>query len=158
MIGGARANPAFLHRLAGLATELKPPLGFRGNLVVQRRGDARGVLDMKSAGLLATIDLARYAAVRAGVVVPETLARLRQAGSAGSLDRDSAEALAEAFMTFAEIRLEHQVARVRAGETPDNLVDPSTLGSLTRSRLREAFRIVGQVQQEIGRGGGSRLG
>jgi CBS domain-containing protein len=158
VIGGARAHPAFLHRLAGLATEMKPPLGFRGNLVVQRKGDARGVLDVKSSGLLATVDLARYAAVRAGVVVPETLARLRQAGAVGSLDRDSAEALAESFMTFAEIRLEHQVARVRAGETPDNLVDPSTLDSLTRSRLREAFRIVGQVQQEIGRGGGSRLG
>jgi CBS domain-containing protein len=158
IIAGARGSPAFLHRLAGLATELKPPLGFRGNLVVQRKGDARGVLDVKAAGLLATVDLARYAAVRAGVVAPETLTRLRQAGAAGSLDSDSADALAESFMTFAEIRLEHQVARVRAGETPDNLIDPSTLDSLTRSRLREAFRIVGQVQRELGRGGTSRLG
>jgi CBS domain-containing protein len=158
VIAGTREHPAFLHRLAGLATELRPPLGFRGNLVVERKGDARGVLDVKAAGLMATVDLARYAAVRAGIVVPETLTRLRQAGAAGSLDGDSAEALVESFMTFAEIRLEHQVAQVRAGEAPDNLIDPSTLDSLTRSRLREAFRIVGHVQHDLGRRGTSRLG
>jgi CBS domain-containing protein len=157
-IGRARDNPPFLRRLAGFATELKPPIGFRGNLVVERRGDASGVLDVKAAGLLATVDLARFAAVEAGVVVPETLARLHQAGDAGTLGRDSADALAESFMTFAEIRLEHQVAKVRAGEPPDNLVEPSALDSLTRSRLREAFRIVREVQREIARPGGSRLG
>ena len=39
--------------------------------------------------------------------------------------------------------------QLRAGEEPDDFVDPATLSRLTRSYLREAFRAVASVQKHV---------
>jgi signal-transduction protein with cAMP-binding, CBS, and nucleotidyltransferase domain len=39
------------------------------------------------------------------------------------------------------------VAQVRAGVTPDDFVDPTTLGTIERSGLRETFRAIRGEQQ-----------
>lgn len=44
----------------------------------------------------------------------------------------------------------HQVEQLRAGEAPDNLIDPKRLTPLTRTSLKEAFRAVAKVQRGIG--------
>ena len=38
---------------------------------------------------------------------------------------------------------------MRAGEPPDDHLDPATLDRLTRSYLRDAFRAVAKVQRRI---------
>ena len=48
-----------------------------------------------------------------------------------------------------ELRLEHQVEQLRAGGTPDDFVDPSSLNPLTRRYVREAFRVVTAVQRTL---------
>ena len=45
------------------------------------------------------------------------------------------------------LRMEHQVARLRAGQEPDDLIAPSQLTPLTRRSLKDAFRTVAQVQR-----------
>lgn len=62
---------------------------------------------------------------------------------------DARQALEEAFRLLWQIRLEHQVRQVERGETPDDFVDPSHLGPITRIGLKEAFRIVGREQQTL---------
>ena len=47
------------------------------------------------------------------------------------------------------MRLHHQVDQVDAGETPDDFVDPATLGSFSRSGLKEAFRVLGKAQRQL---------
>jgi len=39
------------------------------------------------------------------------------------------------------------VAQVRAGVTPDDFVDPASLGTIERSGLREAFHAIRGEQQ-----------
>ena len=39
--------------------------------------------------------------------------------------------------------------QLRAGEEPDDFVNPATLTGLTRSYLREAFRAVAAVQKRV---------
>jgi CBS domain-containing protein len=41
------------------------------------------------------------------------------------------------------------VDQLRAGEEPDDFIDPATLTGLTRSYLREAFRAVASVQKRV---------
>ena len=59
--------------------------------------------------------------------------------------------LAEAYALFAEMRLDHQVERLRAGSEPDDLLDPHELNALERRYLREAFREVSAVQKGLAR-------
>ncbi len=146
---GARSKPELLRLLARLALAHRPPTGFLRGLVVEHDGEHRGHLDIKNGGLLPVVDLARWAGMAAGVTSASTLERLRAAGDAGALPAADLHTLKDAFELFSELRMEHQVAQLRAGQTPDDHVDPNQLSALTRSHLREAFRAVASVQKRI---------
>jgi CBS domain-containing protein len=130
-----------------LALAAKPPTGFRHDIVVEDSGALKGTFDIKSGGLLPIVDLARYAALRAGVRATPTLDRLRGAADEGVLGATEARVLEEAFELFSGLRLEHQVDQIEQGDEPDNNLDPARLDPLTRRYLRDAFREVRVVQR-----------
>lgn len=148
-IAATRDNQPFLRRLGRLAIELSIPIGFLGNLVTRESNEQAEVLDIKQGGLLPVTEMARLFALRAGVTVPGTVARLQQAATAGGLVPEQAEGLAEAFRIFRRIRLLHQLERWESGKTVDNLVAPERLGRIERSGLRDGFRIVREVQASL---------
>ena len=55
----------------------------------------------------------------------------------------------DAFELIGSLRLSHQVDQLRAGEQPDNYLDPAALSSLMRGQLKEAFRAVAAVQRRV---------
>jgi len=145
----AQARPELLHLLARFALSHRPPTGFLRGLVVEHDGEHRGRLDLKNGGLLPIVDLARWAGMAAGVTSASTLERLRAASDAGTLPAADVHTLEDAFELFAELRMEHQVAQLRAGLEPDDHLNPDDLSALTRSYLKEAFRAVASVQRHI---------
>ncbi len=94
-------------------------------------------------------NLARVYAVRAGVSAKGTLDRLEGAAAAGVIEPDVARELAETFRFLWDVRLRHQAAQVRSGQPPDDFVDPSTLGSVTRRGLKEAFSVIARAQRGL---------
>lgn len=149
VIGEARTDAAFLQHLARRALDERPPTGFLRNLVVERRGEHVGRLDVKHGGITVVGNIARLEAVRAGVPAKGTLDRLRGAQSAGLLEGNAARELREAFRFLWGVRLHHQAGQVRAGEPPDDFVDPSSLGPVTRRGLREAFSVIARAQRAL---------
>jgi CBS domain-containing protein len=145
----ARAHPAFLRLLARLATTLKPPTGFFGNLVVEAEGEHAGRLDVKHGGITIITSLARAWGIMAGSSAKGTRARLQAAADTGILEGTEASELTDAFRFLWEIRLRHQAAMVRAGEPPDDFVDPSGLGAVERGGLKEAFRVITGAQRRL---------
>ena len=77
-----------LRLLARFALSYRPPTGFLRGLVVEHSGERRGRLDLKHGGCIPIVDLARWAAMSAGVTSTSTAERLRAAGDA----RDPARA------------------------------------------------------------------
>jgi CBS domain-containing protein len=144
-------DSALLHWMLRLALASKPPTGFLRDLVVAASGERDKALDIKHAGLLPVVDLARYAALEAGSRARSTRERLRDAASADNLAEQDARVLAEAHQLFSGLRLEHQVERLRTGSEPDDLLDPRELNALTRRYLRDAFREVSAVQKGLAR-------
>ena len=67
----------------------------------------------------------------------------------GTLEPDDARVLEEAFELISGLRLTHQVAQIKAGEPPDDFVDPGTLSPLTRASLKDVFRAVAGVQRRV---------
>jgi CBS domain-containing protein len=145
----APSNPALLRLLARFALSHRPPTGFFRGLVVESTGEHRGRLDLKQGGVMPIVDLARWAGMSAGVTSASTSERLRAAAAAGTLSEAQAQTLEDALALITGLRLEHQVRQLRAGEEPDDYVNPATLSQLTRSYLREAFRAVASVQKHL---------
>jgi CBS domain-containing protein len=138
-----------LRRLAAAALLERPPTGFRRHRVLLWSGE-RKVLDIKKAGMLPVEALARWSGLAAGVGAASTRARLEASEAAGTLDARDASILLDAFELFGELRMEHQVAQLRAGRPPDNRIEPASLAPLTRTALKDAFRAVARVQRGIG--------
>ena len=145
----APSNPALLRLLARFALSHRPPTGFFRGLVVESTGEHRGRLDLKQGGVIPIVDLARWAGIAAGVTSASTSERLRAAAAAGTLPDAQARTLEDALALITTLRLEHQVDQLRAGEEPDDYVNPAGLSGLTRSYLREAFRAVASIQKHV---------
>ena len=145
----ASSYPRLLRMLARFALSHRPATRrFRG-LVVEQGGEHPGTLDLKYGGLVPILDLARWGAMAAGVTSATTPERLRAAAEAGTLAPADAHTLQDAFELINNLRLEHQVAQIRAGRRPDDRVDPEGLSSLMRVQLRQAFRAVATIQKRV---------
>ena len=86
-----------------------------------------------------------------------TSERLRDLADTGALNRKDVRNLLDANEFINTIRLQHQAQELARGQPPDNYVAPSTLSSLQRSHLKDAFHIIKRSQELIARnflGGG----
>jgi CBS domain-containing protein len=142
-------HPGLLRLLARSATGFKPPLGFRGALVVDKSTEGPPGIDLKHGGTTPIVNLARFFALSNGITISSTIDRLKAVEAVGAIDSETAAALCEAFEIVMRIRLEHHAAQIEAGAEPDNIVDPATLSPLTRAHLREAFRAVAHAQKRL---------
>ncbi|MFZ1997694.1 MAG: putative nucleotidyltransferase substrate binding domain-containing protein [Solirubrobacteraceae bacterium] len=145
----AASYPRLLRMLARFALSHRPAARrFRG-LVLEHDGEHQGMLDLKLGGLVPILDLARWGAMSAGVTTATTPERLRAAAEAGTLARADTHTLEDAFELINNLRLEHQVAQIRAGRSPDDHIDPEELSALMRVQLRQAFRAVATIQKRV---------
>jgi CBS domain-containing protein len=145
----AAGYPQVLRMLARFALSHRPAARrFRG-LVLEHGGEHPGMLDLKHGGLVPILDLARWGAMSAGVTTATTPERLRAAAEAGTLAPADTHTLQDAFELINNLRLEHQVAQIRAGRPPDDHIDPDELSALMRVQLRQAFRAVATIQKRV---------
>jgi CBS domain-containing protein len=148
---------SLLRLMLRLALSHQPPTGFRRfrdpprELVVEHSGEHRGQLDIKSAGLMPVVAIARYLSLAAGVHALSTRERLDSAATAGKLSGQDARTLNEAHDFFWQLRLDHQVEQLRQGLEPDDFIQVDALDPSTRRHARDAFRAVSAVQRKLKR-------
>ena len=153
----AADRPVFLAHLARRALDLRPPIGFVRGLIVEHGGEHPGTVDLKHGGILIVGNLARAWAIRSGITAKRTIHRLRAAEGVGAIDAETREGLEEAFRFLWEIRLRHHVELMRAGNEPDDFVDPKVMGGVARQGLKEAFRIIARAQKELALAAGIKV-
>lgn len=141
---GSRSE-LLLAYLTGQAARQRPPIGFFRGFVLEDAGEHRDTLDIKR-GISAVVQIARVHALRAASPVLPTSERLAVARARGVLSAEAATDLIDAFELMSYLRLRHQAEQARQGLTPDNHLNPSTLGSLDRRHLRDAFQVVRSAQ------------
>jgi CBS domain-containing protein len=152
-----RSDPTFLRHLGHRVLDHRPPTGFVRDLVVDRKGAHVGRLDVKHGGITIIANIARLEGVRTGIPAKETLDRLAGSAHVGALDAAAMSQLSEAFRFLWEVRLRHQAGQIRLGEPPDDFVDPSTLGPVSRRGLKEAFGVTSRAQRALAMELGLRL-
>ena len=149
VIRAASSDLSFIRRLATTAIKLAPPVGRSRDVVVKRRGEHPGRIDIKGGGITIVTNLARTHAIRAGVTVNRTIERLRSAASAGVISDRTRDDLLEAFRLLWRIRLEHHAEQIERNEVPDDYVDPESLPSITGGALGGSFRAIATAQKEL---------
>jgi CBS domain-containing protein len=145
----APEHPDLLRLLARFALSHRPATRMFGGLALEQSGVNRGRVDLKRGGIVPILDLSRWGAFAAGVTAVSTTERLQAAAAAGRLEAADAHTLRDAFELLNNLRLDHQVAQLRVGRTPDDLVDPDELSPLMRAQLRGALRAVAVIQRRI---------
>ena len=144
----ATGSPRLVGHLAAQALRMRPPLGFFRGFVLDTEGEHRDTLDIKR-GIAAVVQLARVYALRVGSPALGTRDRIAAAQEAGIFGPVEAGDLLDALELMNHLRLAHQMARMRAGERPDNRIAPATLDERQRRLLRDAFGIVRSAQSRL---------
>ena len=135
--------------LALVATTHKPPIGFFRSLVLERSGEHKNQLDMKTHGTGPIVNAARVFALDAGIEHTNTADRLEALTSVAADDSDLFRDLQEAFEFLTLLRLECQLRQLREGQALNNFIAPETLTHLQRSLLKETFRTVARAQHAL---------
>jgi CBS domain-containing protein len=150
----ASKNTIFVAHMIANSLKHQPPLGLLRSFATIRSGEHKDRIDLKLNGVVPVVDLARVYALQGRITSVNTRARLKAAEELGVVSASGGHSLIDAYDLIAQVRLEHQARRVKAGEKPDNFMAPSDLSDFERSHLRDAFVVVRTMQSALGHGKG----
>ena len=147
LIEMVRGEQAFLAHFARAIDTFATPIGLFKNLITSAgNGDA---LDLKKGGIFPIVHGVRSLALEHGLMETATDKRIMRLRDIGILHADFARELSQAFQFMLMLRLDGQLA-ASAG-TSGTLVRPSSLSSMERDLLRDAFQVVKQFREFIRR-------
>ncbi|HMN91627.1 MAG TPA: putative nucleotidyltransferase substrate binding domain-containing protein [Hydrogenophaga sp.] len=145
-----RGNSIFLAYMVGNALTHTPPLGMFKGISTIRSGENKGKIDLKHTGIVPIVDLARVYALAGGDTAVNTYDRLDSAAAGGAISEQSSRDLRDAMEFLAYTRIQHQARQIRAGQAPDNFMNPDDISNFERTQLKDAFQVVQSLQSVLG--------
>jgi len=137
----------FLPTLVSDSVSVSPPLGIFNSLVLESSGENSKTLNIKRYALSLLVDLARIYGLKSGSEKAETMERFNHAHKHNLLSEDMLKNILGSFRFLTQIRLSQQLADLKAGKVPSNHIDPNAFGSFERKHLKDAFRIIADLQE-----------
>jgi CBS domain-containing protein len=132
----------YLLHLARECMGVRAPLSFFKSFIVNKDGEHRNKLDIKTKGLTPFVNFARVLALKYGVRETNTLSRLHVLSEEGHISEELWASAHEAYEMQMQLRLIHQLAQIEEGTLPDNYIDPAQLSDLEKKMLKESFEVV----------------
>ncbi|MEW6349952.1 MAG: putative nucleotidyltransferase substrate binding domain-containing protein [Thermodesulfobacteriota bacterium] len=142
----ARRHPTFIRQLARDSLNIKPPLSFFRNFIVEGDGEHKDRLDLKMRGLVPIVDFARVLTLKHGLRTTNTANRLSSLAEAGHLPARLGGDILEAYELLMQVRLVNQMRLIGQGLEPHNFVDPAELSDLEKHTLKGAFGVISEMQ------------
>lgn len=142
-------NREFLLMLVREATKIQPPLGIFNKLVLEKTGDNAKTLNIKKFAINLIIDLARIYGLMANSKSSGTEERFKSAYDQGVLSEVAYKDIMSAFRFIQSYRLSHQLHCLKSGIELNNNIDPNVFGSFERKHLKDAFRLISQLQSLV---------
>ncbi|MEN8200480.1 MAG: DUF294 nucleotidyltransferase-like domain-containing protein [Thermodesulfobacteriota bacterium] len=138
----AQKQDIFLFHLARQCMSTRIPLSFFKNFIVDRDGEHKHHLDIKTKGLTPFVNFARVLALKYRINETNTLARLKALHDGEHIKPDLWTSANEAYELQMQQRLIHQLHQIEEGTLPDNHIDPEHLSDLERRMLKDAFTVI----------------
>jgi CBS domain-containing protein len=140
-----RGEQAYLAHFARAVDAFPTPIGLFNKLITSEgKGDA---LDLKKGGIFPIVHGIRSLALEHGLLATATDKRIARLSEIGALQADFARELTETLQFLLMLRLDGQLAE--SAGTSGTLVRPSSLSSMERDLLRDAFQVVKQFREHI---------
>ncbi len=136
----ARVNSIFFPGMARNIVRFKPPMGMFGRLLVEKKGNQRGKLDLKKGGLFALTRGVSLLALEAGFMGGTTWSKLERLNHLHVVSDSDYDMIRESFTFLIKMRLEKQLIALASGKEPGNFIDPLVLTDRDRDQLRMSFR------------------
>lgn len=136
----ARSNSIFFPSMARNIVRFKPPVGLFGRLLVEKKGEQRGKLDLKKGGLFALTRGVSLIALEAGILGGTTWSKLERLHHLHVVSDHDLEIIRDAFTFLIKMRLNKQLISLLSGKAVSNFVDPMVLTENERDQLRKAFK------------------
>ncbi|WP_445780108.1 DUF294 nucleotidyltransferase-like domain-containing protein [Shewanella sp.] len=140
-------NREFLSSLVKDAVNTNPPLGIFNKLVLEKSGENKKTLDVKKYAINLIIDLVRIYGLAVECDLSATDERFKAANEKGMLSDDAFKNIIGAYKFILSFRFNHQLVALKQGEEPDNNINPDHFGSFERKHLKDAFRIIADLQE-----------
>ncbi len=142
-------NEGFLMRMAKNMMGFAPPLGWFGRIKTERKGEHRGMFEIKKAGIFAITDGIKALALQARKLDGGTHKRIAALVAAGVLNPLQADDIEESFEFLVHLRLRGHVQAVRNGKTPTNYIALDQLNRMEQASLRGALEGVAKFQEFV---------
>ncbi|WP_372883271.1 DUF294 nucleotidyltransferase-like domain-containing protein [Psychromonas sp.] len=142
-----RSNREFLSTLVKDAINTNPPLGIFNSLVLEKSGENKKTLNVKKYAINLIIDLARIYGLAVECDLSATDERFAAANKKGILSDDAYKNILGAYQFILFFRFSHQLEALKNGEEPNNNINPDRFGSFERKHLKDAFRIIADLQE-----------
>jgi CBS domain-containing protein len=139
----------FLRRMAQDVVEDRVPVGLFGRLVVEREGPRRGSVDLKRGGSRPLVGAGRVHALAQGLGETNTVDRFRASAARGAYTETEVRDIIGAYQHLLRLRLVHQLGQLDRGQEVDNHVRVDQLSRADTVLLRDALRIVTEVQRRV---------
>ena len=142
-------NDIFIAALTRNALQRVAPLGFFKNFVIERDGSEVKGIDLKHKGIAIINDIARIYALANGIKAVNSQLRLIGLIDKYDINKQDIHNLIDAGEFIAHKRLMNQGIQHEKGNSLSNYLLPSSLSSLARHHLKEAFKVVNDSQSGI---------
>ncbi len=149
ILNKTRGNGIFTAYMASNALQHRPPLGFFRTFVLIHDGAHDDTFDIKHRGIVPITDIARVFALNQGLKPVNTTERLLAAAETPILSREMCENLVDALEFIASMRINHQAEQIHKGVKVDNYLSPDDLSDLERRHLKDAFRVIQDMQETM---------
>jgi CBS domain-containing protein len=157
LFDAARGDSDFMDYIAATTVRDRPPLGFFKRFVVEKSGEHRNELNLYERGIRPLTGALRILCLEGGIREIQTLRRLELLAA-----RDAVAdglALEHALECFYTLLIRHQIAQAERGVSPDDFINPETLGVIERKTLKESFERISALMSGIEkRYGAGRIG
>ena len=147
--GYAQEYPNFIVQMARNVARYSPPLGWFGRIKAEKKGDLRGKVDLKKAGIFVITDGVKALALEAGNLDGGTHDRIESLSAAGVMGQREAEDLQASFDVLLLLRLWAQSKDLGKCRDPTNYVVLNSLNSIQRGELRLAMEAVARFQNVL---------
>jgi CBS domain-containing protein len=151
IINQCRNNDLMARNFALDTIDRKAPLSFFKNVIVEQNGDHQERLDIKNRGMRPFVEFARVLSLHHGIRATNTLRRLKRLRARKIVSADLYESMVDAFELQMQLRVIHQLSQIEDNIPPDDLIYPEDLTDLEKRMLKDAFSVIEQMQDVLGK-------